>query len=204
MLIAALGGVIALLTARILPVGPLRGALREHVSAVYFLLHAFERTLILLVSGVEVERELQLLLAVVQPVFLIEDDRLIVVPLAAAIIHIVQQGLGFREILCGYRRFHRVELGGVAAVAVAYLRRLVGVAHRVLIRLIQHFQHTRGVRTCLALVKDVLLIISALGFVGFQYLALGRAFGYTEDHKRVTWHLSSPLSSLSICILSPR
>ena len=208
MLIAALRGVIlptAAVGAEILPVVlyVLLFVLFERVRPVYLLFHIFERTLVFFVFGFEVDGKFELFLALVQPVLLIKDYRLIIVPLPSAVIHIVQQRLRLREILRGNGGLDLVVRRALSAIAADF-GVLVGVAHRVLIGGVEHFQHTRRVCARFALVEDVLLIIRALGLVRFEYLALGRALLNAENHKRVTWHLSSPLSKRSICIYSPR
>ena len=101
-------------------------------------------------------------------------------------------------------RANGIDMRALSLAEAADFGVLVGVAHRVLIGGVEHFQHTRRVCARFALVEDVLLIIRALGLVRFEYLALGRALLNAENHKRVTWHLSSPLSKRSICIYSPR
>ena len=174
--------------------------LSERAGAVDLLFHILKRAFILLVLRLEINGEFELLFALVQPIFLVEDDGLIVVPLAAAVVHIVQKRLRLGEIPCRDRGFDVLIAALFAVRIAAHLRSLVGAAHRLLIGVVQHFEHACGIRARLAFVKDVLLIVGAFLLVRVEDLALRCALFHTEDHKRVTWHLSSPLSNLSICI----
>ena len=174
---------------------------RERARAVDFLFHIFEGTLVLGVVGVEIDGKFELLLALVEPVLFVENYRLIVMPLPSAVVHIVKQSLRLHEILGGDCGFHKVEI----AVALAVDNRvLVTIGHSVLISVVQHFEHTRGFRAGVSLVEDVRLIILALFLVRLEYLTLRGFLGNSQNHKRVSWHLSSPLSRRFICLTSPR